>query len=126
MRRGIARDDNGCREREKQRGNLRGQTIADGQRDINIGSLAERHIIFGHANDEAANNIDAENEQAGNRVTFHEFRGTIHGAVEIGFTRDFFAATLGFFRSEQSGIEFSINRHLLAGHRIQGEARGNF
>ena len=40
--------------------------------------------------------------------------------------RHFFAAALALFGGEQASIHFSVNRHLLAGHRVEGKARADF
>ena len=78
------------------------------------------------ADDQPANNIDDKNENGGNRIAFDEFRGTIHCTVEIRFLGDFLAAGLGFFICQDTGIQISIDGHLLAWHRIKGKAGGHF
>ena len=42
------------------------------------------------------------------------------------FFLQFFAAVLGFGFIDQAGGQVGVDRHLLAGHGIQGEARGHF
>ena len=40
----------------------------------------------------AADQVDEQDQQAGDGVTAHEFAGTVHGAVELGFLGHFQAA----------------------------------
>ena len=58
----------------------------------------------------------------GDRVALDELRGAVHGAVEVGLGRDFGAALAGLGVGDQPGVEVGVDRHLLAGHRVEGEA----
>ncbi|MND74678.1 hypothetical protein D3C80_662790 [compost metagenome] len=73
----------------------------------------------------AADQVDEQDQQAGNGVTTDEFAGTVHGTVELGFLGDFRAAGLGLGLIDQAGVEVGVDRHLLAGHRIEGETRAH-
>ena len=65
-------------------------------------------------------------QNAGDGVALGEARGAVHGAVEFGFGGQRFAAALGFGLVDQPGVQIGIDRHLLAGQGIQGEARRHF
>ncbi len=78
------------------------------------------------AEDDAADDVDGEDEHAGRRVALHELGRTVHRTVEIGFARDFLAALARFLDRDEAGVQVGIDRHLLAGQGIQGEACGHF
>ena len=77
--------------------------------------------MLAHTNGQATNQVDDQNEQAGNRVTRHKLRGTVHGAKEVRFLRKFFAALFGSFLVNHTGIQVGVNGHLFARHGIQSK-----
>ncbi len=76
--------------------------------------------------DDAADQVEDDDDERGDRVAFDEFSGAVHCAVEIGFSLDRCALAACALGVEQSGVHFGIDRHLFAGHRVQREPRGNF
>ncbi len=54
------------------------------------------------------------------------FDGTVHGAVEVGLLRHLGTALAGAFLVDQAGVQVGVDGHLLAGHRIEHEARAHF
>ena len=76
--------------------------------------------------DQAAHNIDDKDQDRRNGIALDEFRGTVHGTIEIGFLGDFLTAALGLFIAQNAGIQVGVDRHLLAGHGIKSEARRHF
>nr|GEX22846.1 hypothetical protein [Tanacetum cinerariifolium] len=74
----------------------------------------------------AADEVDEQDQQAGDGVTADEFAGTVHGAVELGFLGDFKAAALGFGLVDEAGVEVGVDGHLFAGHGVEGEAGADF
>ena len=60
-------------------------------------------------------------ENARDCVTSNELAGTVHGAVELRFTRDIFTTFARRRFVDESRIQIGIDRHLLAGHGIQRE-----
>ena len=88
--------------------------------------LTHRHVVLHDAHEQAADDVDGQDEDAGDGVAAHEFGGTVHGTVEVGFLRDLLAPALGFAFVDQAGVEVGVDRHLLAGHRVQGEACRHF
>ena len=121
-----ARDDGGGRDREQQRRNLGDERVTDRQRDIGAARLREGQAVAEHAQDQAADDVDEQDEQAGDGIALHEFRRTVHRAIEIGFGRDFLTPRLGFVGGQQAGVEIGVDRHLLAGQGVEGEARRHF
>jgi hypothetical protein len=70
-------------------------------------------------NQESANNVDDHNDDACDGVATHEFRRSVHRTVEIRLLLDLLAAAFGVGLADQTGVQVSINRHLLAGQRIK-------
>ena len=79
-----------------------------------------------HTNHDTANEIDYQNHDAGNRVSAHKLRSTVHGTKEVGFLRHIRTPRLGFALLNNSSIEIRVNCHLLTRHRVQGKTGGYF
>ena len=75
------------------------------------------------ADDQTANDIDDQNEDACDGITAHELRRTVHGAIKVGFLSELVTALLGRLLIYNARVEIRVNRHLLAWHGIQSEAR---
>ena len=78
------------------------------------------------ADQESGHDIDDGDEDAGDGVALGEAGGAVHGAVELGFARDLFSAGARLTFVDQARVQIGIDRHLLAGHGVQGEPRGDF
>ena len=71
---------------------------------------------------ESAEDVDQGYEDAGDGVAADgKLGGAIHRAVEIGFLLDLQAAGGGGGLVDDSGVEFGIDRHLLARHGVERE-----
>ena len=112
--------------RDDQRRNLRHQPVADGEQGVGAPRLAHRHLVLHDADEEAAEDVDHQDDDAGNGVTAHELGGTVHRTIEVRLLGDLLAPALGLLFVDEAGVEIGVDRHLLAGHRIQGEARRHF
>ena len=123
---GNARNHDTCRSRDQQRGNLRNQAIANRQQGVILDGSREIQIMLNHAYDQAADNVDDGHHDAGHRIAAHILAGTVHRAVELGFLGNFGTPLARFLLTDQAGVQIGVNRHLLAGHGIQGEARADF
>ena len=64
-------------------------------------------------------------QDAGHRVALDELRGTVHRAVEVGLLGDLGAALARLLVGDLAGVEVGVDRHLLAGHGVEGEARAD-
>ena len=124
--------DAGLRHQQARRGGddqrryLRHQAVADGQHGVGAGGVAEAHALLGDADDDAADDVDENDQEARDGVAADEFRGAVHGTEEAAFVLQFLAARLGGLLVDQAGGEIGVDRHLLAGHRVQLKARGDF
>ena len=90
-----------------------------------FGGLRGAQAVLRDADDEAADEVDGEDQQTGHCVAAHVLAGAVHGAEELRLFADFGAAPLGFLLVDQSGIQVGVDRHLLARHRVEREARAD-
>ena len=120
------RDQQARRGGDDQRRDLRDQAVADRQQRVGARGVGEAHALLGDADDDAADDVDEDDEQAGDRVAAHEFRGAVHGAEEAAFVLQLLAALLGGRLVDQAGGQVGVDRHLLAGHGVEVEAGGDF
>ncbi|MND85265.1 hypothetical protein D3C80_771840 [compost metagenome] len=79
-----------------------------------------------HADQHAADQVDEQDQQAGDGVTANELAGTVHRTVELGLLRHLGTAVLGLGLVDQAGVEVGVDGHLLAGHGVEGETRAHF
>ena len=121
-RRGTGHDD-ARRGRDQQRRHLRHQAVADGQGGVDLGRVLQRQAALHHADHEAAEDVDAGDQQPGDRVAAHELAGTVHRAVEVRLGLDRAPALARLALRQEPGVELGVDRQLLARHRVQGEAR---
>ena len=76
--------------------------------------------------DDAADEVDRRDDHGGDRVAATNLRRAVHRAVEVGLlarspARRSRASLLG----DLAGVEVGVDRHLLARHRVEGEARAD-
>ena len=64
--------------------------------------------------------------QAGDGVAAHEFRGAVHRAEEGAFLLQLAPPQLRLLVVDHAGREVGVDRHLLAGDGVEGEARADF
>ncbi|AHG33440.1 hypothetical protein BBQ_3538 [Burkholderia pseudomallei MSHR511] len=121
-----ARDDHAGRGRDHERRDLRDEAVADREQRVVLARRGEAHVVLGHPDDEAADHVDRHDDQARDRVAAHELRRAVHRAVELRFLRDRLAALLRLLFVDEAGVQIGVDRHLLAGHRVEREARGHF
>jgi hypothetical protein len=81
--------------------------------------------VLEHADGQAADDVDEHDDDAGDRIPAHELAGAVHRAVELGLLADLAAAPAGIGLPDQAGVQVRVDRHLLARHGVQGEARRN-
>ena len=112
--------------RHDQRRNLRDQAVADGEQRVGVGGIGEAQAFLHDADDHAADDVDDDDEQAGDGVAADEFGGAVHGAEEAGFVFQGLAPPPRFLFVDQAGGQVGVDRHLLAGHAVQVEARRDF
>src|SRR5207237_7607063 len=84
------------------------------------------HLVLDHADVDAAQDVHESDDDGGDGVAADELGGTVHGAVEVGLLRDRLAALTGLLFGDMPAVQVGVDRHLLAGHGVQGETRGDF
>ena len=70
---------------------------------------------------EATEEVDQHDDDAGQDVTLHELRGTVHCTVEFGFGGDALSFVASLVLVDQTSAEIGVDRHLLARHGVEGE-----
>ena len=89
------------------------------------GGLAERQALLHDADDDAADEVDQRDQDAGHGVALDELRGAVHRAVEVGLLGDLRAALARLLVGDLAGVEVGVDRHLLARHGVEREARAH-
>ena len=112
--------------RDDQRRDLGHQTVADRQQRVSLGRCPDVEIVLQHTDEQSAEDVDEHNQDAGDGVAADELRRAVHRAEEIGLVGDRRAPFARFVLADQSGVEVGVDRHLLARHRIEREACGDF
>src|SRR5713101_5979863 len=124
--RGGAGHDHAAGHRDQKRGDHGDQAVADGKHGVGFERLAKRNVELEDSDEEAGQDVDASDKDGGDGVALIEAGGSVHGAVELRFARSLFASGAGLMLVDESGIEVGIDRHLLAGESVEGEAGGDF
>ena len=122
---GRAGDDDAGGHRDEQRGDLRGQAVADAQQREVVDGLREREALLDDADDDAADEVDRGDEHRRHRVALDELRGAVHRAVEVGLAGDVLAPHARLVLGDLARVEVGVDRHLLARHGVEGEARSD-
>ena len=79
----------------------------------------------GDADDDAAEDVDGENDEAGDRVAADEFRRAVHRAEEGALLLELAPARLRHLLVDEAGREIGVDRHLLSRNGVEGEARAD-
>ncbi len=90
-----------------------------------VDRVAGGHAHLQHADREPAEQVDDGDDDAGDRVALDELRATVHRAVEVRLGGDLLASPARLVLVDQAGVEVGVDGHLLAGHRVEGEARAH-
>ena len=75
---------------------------------------------------EAANDVDEHDDDAGDRVPANKLGRSVHRPVEIRLLLDLLAAAFGIGFADEACVQIGVNRHLFSGQRIQRKPRANF
>ena len=94
------------------------QSVTNGQQDIVFCRHAKRQIVLNHSNNQAANNVDEQNENPSDGVSSDKFTRTIHGPIEICLARNIGSSPARFVLRDHASIHICVDGHLLTGHRV--------
>ena len=75
-----------------------------------------------HADEQSADHIDEDDDQARDRVALHELHGAVHRAIELAFPLQLAPALARGGLVDLAGVHVGVDRHLLARQRVKGEA----
>jgi hypothetical protein len=106
-------------------GDLGDQAVADGETGVGE-RVGGRQPLLGHPDDESADQVDGGDDQAGDGVAADELGRAVHRAVEIGVALPSSSRRRRASVSSISPAPRSASiAHLLARHRVEGEAGGH-
>ena len=124
---GAALGDEQARgQRDDQRGNLRDETVPDRQLGVDVARRRQPQPMPGDADHDAAEDVDAQDDQARDRVAAHELGGAVHRSEECALFLEFAAAQLRRLVVDQAGRQIGVDGHLLAGNRVESETGADF
>jgi hypothetical protein len=119
---GGAGDHEAGARRDEQGGELGDEPVADGEQRVGLGRLGQRDVVAHEPGHEPAHDVDGGDGEAGHRVAADELGGAVHGAEELGLALQGRAAGLRLAVVDDAGGQVGVDRHLLAGHRVESEA----
>ena len=102
------------------------QAVTDGQQRVGGKGRVPVHVLLGHADDDAADQVHQGDEHARVNVARNKFARTVHGAVKVCFFAQPGAAVIGLFFVNKARVEVGFDGHLFAGHGIKGKTGGHF
>jgi hypothetical protein len=123
---GDARDHQPHRDRKQERRQRRHQRVADREERKRLQRFERTHRVVGAPDHDAADQVEDDDHERRDRIAFDELAGAVHRAVKIRLSLHDGAFAAGRFGVEHAGVDLGIDRHLLAGHRVEREARRNF
>jgi hypothetical protein len=88
--------------------------------------LAPRHPLLQHADDETADDVDEQDDDAGDRITLDELAGAVHRAVEGRLALEDLAAALRLVLVDEAQVQIGVDAHLLAWHAVERESCRDF
>ena len=118
-------DDQTRGNRHQQCRDLRHEAVADGEQRVGAHRIADVHALLEHADQQSADEVDRGDDHRGDGVALDELRRTVHRAVEVGLPGDILAPSPRLVVVDDPGVEVGVDRHLLAGHRVEGEPGGD-
>ena len=77
------------------------------------------------SNGEPADEVHHRDHDRRDRVASNELGGAVHGPVEVGLVGDLTTAASRVEFTDRARSSVGVDGHLLAGHPIEGEARGD-
>ena len=114
-------DDDARRHGDQEGGDLCDQPVPDRQDRVDLHGLVEAQVPLRHADDQAADQVDGDDDQAGDGVALDEFHGAVHGAVELAFLLDDLPPPPRLGHVDHAGAHVPVDAHLFAGHGIERE-----
>ena len=120
---GHARDHHAHRSRDEEGGKRGDQRVADREQRERIERIQRREPVVGYADEHAAGEIQRDDDERGDRIAFDELTGAVHRSVEVRLALNGLALAPRPLGIEDAGVNVGVDRHLLAGHGVEREAR---
>jgi hypothetical protein len=108
---------------DKEGRDLGNQPIAHRQHGVGIRGVAEGHAVLRDADQQPADHIHHDDDETSDAVALDELHRAVHRAIELAFALELPATDLCGRLIQLLGADIGIDRHLLAGNRVEGEAR---
>src|SRR5690348_9611929 len=80
-------------------------------------------MVLSNSDDEPGEDVDDADDERRDDIAFDEFHRAIHRAEELRFARERASTAARLGAVDRAGSELGVDRHLLAGHRVEDEAR---
>ena len=93
------------------------------QRNVGGQRILEGLAVNRCSHDEPADHVDCDDEDAYPDVARYELRGSVHCPVEVNLPLKIVLLAGRLLLGKGSRVVLGLDRHLLAGQRVQGEAR---
>ena len=87
--------DDAAGDGNQQRRDCRHQAVADGQNREALGGLRQFHVELEDADQESADDVDRQDDHAGNRVARRKPDRAVHRSVKFRFLGNLFSALRG-------------------------------
>ncbi len=87
--------------------------------------LTEAHAVLDNADEQAADDVDQDDHDAGDGVAADELAGPVHRAEEVGLLENLLPAALCLALVDHAGAKVGVDRHLLARHAVERESGGD-
>ena len=78
-----------------------------------------------HAQEQAARDVDKQDDHAGDGIAADELAGTVHRAEEVGLAIDLLAPLVRLVLVDEPGVQVGVDGHLPAGQAVEHEPRGD-
>ena len=96
------------------------EAVADRQQAVGGDGVGQRQVVLGHADGQAAEQVDGGDDDGGDGVATDELGGPVHRSVEVGLVGDLLPPPACLALVDGAGVQVGIDGHLLAGHRRRG------
>ena len=124
-RRAAPRQEQGRGDGDDDGRDLADQAVADGEDRIGLERLPQRHVVDAHPDDQADDEVQRSDQEARNRIALHELGRAVERAEERGFGLFRLPPELGVGMGDGARSHVRVDRELLAGHGVKGEARAH-
>ncbi len=110
----------------KNAGKRRHERVADREQRERIQRVERREPVVSDADDDAAGEVERDDDQGRDGVAFDELAGAVHRTVKVGLTLHGLALAPCPLGIECARVHVRVDGHLLSRHRVEREASRDF